>query len=253
MGTGARRDDEIAFEVDAPGFDPETAPTPLLLEAASAFFAALARTAELEDGKLVVTGLSVRDKCVQIVSRVDRPDLARVVTAKVLGYTSGRESSPRGLGDSIERFRTALRALGPGAISKVYVGRWGQDIDVPEEGKLDVSSIEETTIRARVLRVGGKTKPKIMLESPSESSPFTLDATEAVARDIAHHLFEDVDIEARVSRANDGKIKAGSVISFLSMDSTVDPVSAWQAWFRAATDGYWDDVHDVERELSRDD
>lgn len=108
---------------------------------------------------------------------------------------------------------------------------------------------ETTSLRGRVLRVGG-VRPTVRLRSRSEEGDFSLRLRdEAVARRLAQHLYSEVDFTARIHRDEDGSIESGDVEEFWPL-SNDDPVTAWKAWFSENAKP-WNDVSDIESEILR--
>jgi hypothetical protein len=70
-----------------------------------------------------------------------------------------------------------------------------------------------------------------------------------VARQLARHLYTEIDFTARVCRDEDGAIESGELDEFFPLDDR-DPVSAWRAWFNENAKP-WNDVEDIDSEISR--
>lgn len=81
------------------------------------------------------------------------------------------------------------------------------------------------SIRAIPLRAGWK-PPEVRFKSAFEGE-FTVDTTEAQARALGGHLFEEINIIVRVVRNSDGSIRRGRLDSFERLQSG-ESQGAWR-------------------------
>lgn len=120
-----------------------------------------------------------------------------------------------------------MRALGPGYVASVQVGR---ESAKPFPVAVDVSRApprSSISLRAKLVRVGG-VEPAARFEARAEDA-FTLDVSEEAARALAQHLYREVDLVAVVDRSADGSIESGRLVQFEVLDADTDPRVAWRA------------------------
>lgn len=247
------RRDEIAFELDAPGVHPESAPTVQVLRAAAAYFALLDRDAALAEHPLDLRGLQVRDKCVMFTGRVASPEAARAAIERTNHYLTLETTPPPGLKQLRDRAREAIDAMGAEFRFKSHVGKgWSLPVKVTAEGTS--RPLDGTiSLRARLLRVGGR-KPVARFESDAEPGrPFSLRTDPNTARELGKHLYREVDVVARVQRSTIGEIVDGDLLEHEIVDEDSQGEAgfeAWRTWFREHASA-WNEVEDVEGELRR--
>lgn len=107
-----------------------------------------------------------------------------------------------------------------------------------------------TSLRATPFKVGGRV-PKVWFKSDSEPKPFGVTATEKEAREVAHHLYDEVEVTFRFVRDEDGAISDGLLEAFRPVTPLPDELASWRAWFREVG-AHLVDVDDVDAALSRD-
>jgi hypothetical protein len=106
----------------------------------------------------------------------------------------------------------------------------------------------QLSVRATIVRVVDD-PPFVELDSPSESAPFTLQLSSALARSLGSLVHREVDVVAVVHRSEAGEIQGGRLDSFDAVDDRL-ALSAWRRWYvENASD--WDAVVDVEAALGR--
>lgn len=216
----------VVLEIDGPEAHPQTLEAPAILELAAAFFQLLMANADDDGERLSLTNVAILDKCVAIVARPDRFDVARMCVDDALRQISGSDP-PKGGAVFVDRTRAAVRRLAPELHAKVIFGTWSRDVVVDgEEAAEPLDSI--LSIRAIPIRIGGR-RPAVRFRSELEED-FTLDTTKDLARSVGAHLYREIDIEAAVRRAADGSIFSGRLTSF-DLVETGDPRPAWRDWF----------------------
>jgi hypothetical protein len=105
--------------------------------------------------------------------------------------------------------------------------------------------------RAHVESIGGK-RPSIRLRSFSDNVTYTLRLSKQLAQQTSPYLYQDVDVEARVTRLMKGPdfpVIYGNVVDITPIPST-DPVEAWDEWYEKSGRP-WDRIDDVDGELGR--
>lgn len=218
----------VVLEIDGPDVSPQTLEAPAFLELAAAFFQLLIANADDDGERLSLTDVRIIDKCVAVIARPDRFDVAHMCVTDALRQISGGDP-PKGGAVFVERTRVAVRRLAPELHAKVLLGTLHLDIVVDADAATEpLDSI--LSIRATPIRIGGR-RPAVRFRSDIEED-FTLDATQDVARAVGAHLYREVDIDAMVRRAADGSILSGRLTSFEPV-ATGDPRPAWRAWFRS--------------------
>ncbi len=109
------------------------------------------------------------------------------------------------------------------------------------------------TARVKVLRAGGA-KPSVRVQHILYNKMFTLEVgTQSVARALAKFLYMEIDIEAEISKHDDGHWSNGRLIAWHELD-TENPTEAWQRWFAPHAE-YWRTLSadEINHELGRDD
>jgi hypothetical protein len=238
-------DPKILLEIDGPGVTPATVDSVATLELAAAYFALLHRVAEEQGTDLRFTGVSIEDKCVAVAVHVQADETAVRRAANDAGNYLRGELPPYGLDTLTKRVAKMLRGFPAGHSAKVIVGGWRRRLELTTSTDGGAESVSE--LRVDVLRVGGL-QPTARLASKSEPQEFTVSLpSRAVARDLAGHLYGEIDATVRLRRDEDGTIESGVLESFVAV-ADEDPVKAWRAWFKTAG-GDWGSVSDVEGEL----
>src|SRR5262249_8465251 len=131
-----------------------------------------------------------------LAAGVSSADLARASAEAALRQIAGEEA-PRGLTRLADRARSAVWRLPAGHTAKVVAGPWVRPIVASRSQ--DTGPLEAIlAIRAVPLRVGGK-KPAARFQSSLEGE-FTLDTSADQARALGAHLYEEVEIVAKIAR-----------------------------------------------------
>lgn len=220
----------IVLEIDGPGVSPETVDAPVVLDLAASFFLLVRGNAAEATQAISLRGLEVIDKCMGIAVPVDAPELVWPYVEEARRQLLGQQMAPRGLGSIVERGRAALRKLPHGQTARVLLGERHSNLAL-DDGSDQQPLDSILSVRAVVMRVGGRS-PAVRFVSQFEDEPFTLQVSRKLARELGSMLYQEVDIEARVSRDADGKIERGKLERFDPVDGG-DPRPAWRDWFKA--------------------
>lgn len=98
-------------------------------------------------------------------------------------------------------------------------------------------------MRATVLSVGPAINPKVRFAAVAEECQFELSTNIPTAKQIAHHLYDEVEIVATIQRDEAERVVDGQLQEFHELLSD-DPITLWDDWY-AANDQGWSDVPDV--------
>lgn len=239
------------LEIDGPGVTPATIETVSALELVGAYIHLLRRVGQEQGTEIHFTGLEIKDKCAALAMSVDVPlTYVRRAVIDANEYIEDRESlAPQGVDTLTNRVRHSLRNLPENQRAKIIVGKWKRVIRENPDAPVEPSAEETTSLRGRILRVGGL-RPVVRLRSPSETADFSLRLrSEEVARRLAQYLYTEIDFVARIYRDEEGAIESGELEEFWPIDAG-DPVDEWRAWFSQNAKP-WNDVSDIEEEIRR--
>jgi hypothetical protein len=241
--------DEVKLELDGGGVEPSTVAARSLIDLASAFLEIIERVAAEEQIEVTFRGLSVENKCVALVTRIDPPGAGQELSKEALKLITGEEPTRRGLEGPVQRARTVVEHLPDGITANVIVGPW-KALIVTTEPDLERYPVESTELRAIPIRVGGR-RTSVRFGSESEDQEFTLDASADLCRRIGPHLYKEIDVYVRLRRNSEGTIEGGVVDEFFPVEAR-DNGESLRAWFSESAPE-WGDVNDVVRELDRRD
>jgi hypothetical protein len=242
--------DRLILEVSGPEVRSLTVDAAKMLEFGSAFLSLIQKMAK-EDGTTVpLRGLSVLDKCVALAIplQAEHATYVRQISDISGSYVLGG-NVPRGLRGPVNRLKDALRGFPIGYKQKIIIGSWERDISVTSLDSNTNPPYAIESVRAMVLKVGGK-YPTVRLQSLHDESAFTVDVDRELAKKFAEHLYDSADLTLKILRTSEGKIviaelaRDGEVI-FVSKD---DPTEAWKRWFQPHAD-HWNGIVDIEGEL----
>jgi hypothetical protein len=243
--------DKVTVYVGGDGVTPTTVEPHLALELAGAYFDLMQKVAEDRDQDLVLRGLEVLEGSVGLASRTPHPKLATTAANEVDELLAGSaEPTSAKVERAYSRLARVVEALPQGHWARAAVGseRPRQLVPVrPPAAETEVWT--NTTLRASPFKVGGRL-PKIWFKSGSEPRPFGVATDEKTAREVAHHLYGEVEVTFRFVRDGDGAISDGVLVSFKPVVAAPDEVAQWREWFREAG-ARWIDVDDVDAELGR--
>lgn len=227
-------EDEVALALDGGGAEPTTVDARHLIRVAAAYFDLLVKAAGLDDNDLVLTGVEIKNKCAAIVSRASDRAVAASANAELAGWLRGGVDIPRGCGEEVKALKAALLDVPQAYRVETYVlGEMtplARPLDEAPPGPWST-----TTLRATLMHVGGVISGKChaRFKSGSEAHPFTLRVRAEQALALAPHLFQPLEIEARVARSHKGEIDSGVLTEFYKMDDG-DPTKNWADWMRDA-------------------
>jgi hypothetical protein len=241
----AELDHDLVLSVDGPGVRRASVDVPLFLELCASFFQLVKANASEDAVSLDLTGIRLVDKhSAALAAGVSSAALARASAEQALRQIAG-DDAPRGLARLADRARSAVSRLPEGHTAKVVAGPWVRPIVVSRSQ--DLGPFDAIlAIRAVPLRVGGK-KPAARFQSRLEGE-FTLDTKADQARALGAHLYEEVEIVAKVARDPDGNIESGYLESFACV-APEGPATAWRAWYQAIGGAEWDQIEDLRTEL----
>lgn len=221
----------MLVEIDGPGVSPDTIDPLLLLDLAAAVVSLIRGNADAMSMSLGMKGLRIVRKCAAVELDVEKFDAAQVCAQRALRQIEGHEEAPRGYADWVKRARTALERLPEGYSAQVTAGNWGKSIVVPSP---PVEPLDELiAIRAEPILAGGDKTRTVQFRSSIEGK-FTLRTTESIVLELGGALYRDVDIEARVSRNEDGEITGGDLVKYWKLDQG-DAEALWQNWYKRVT------------------
>lgn len=245
-----KSEEKIYLEISGPDLEPENAPTTLALEAASAFFNGIEKIAKAEKRTLDLWGLSVENKCVQISAMASDGNLASDYSHVFHEVLGGERPAPRGAADDVKRFRSVLSSLPHQYTMRSRIGE-REHVRFVAPGTEALSLWKElASLRVRIESVGGAT-PKARFSSHYEPHGFGLEASQELAKGLAMHLYEEVDIEAEVIRDSDGRIKEGRIEKFFPLEDNAD-MESLRNWYYSVGGDKWDVIDDLIDELKRD-
>jgi len=239
--------ESLRVEVAGEGVEPETVDARAMLELAAAYFEMLAKVAH---EPLTFRGLAIENKCIALASWPSSLEIARSAALDAEAYLTQQIEPDPSLRDSLRRVRAARRALPSGQTAKVIIGPWERRIEVPEDAR-EQWPRAVTSLRAMVMRVGGL-KPRVMFQSGSEDSAFSLEVSIDQAHALGGLLYREVDIVASIARSpEDRRIRGGILDEFVVVDDG-DARAAWTKWL-ADSAPQWSEVRDIEALLLVDD
>lgn len=147
----------------------------------------------------------------------------------------------------VRRLRSAVSRLPVHVHAEVHVGTWKSLVQTTLV-RDDQPLRELTTLRAKLLRVGG-IRRAVRLRT-GDDRDFSLEASEDELRQLGACLYREIEIEAEVERDDHGNILDGRLLSFAVVDDERSAADAWQQWFDDNA-GEWDETS-VENFLGRD-
>lgn len=245
----AKKRSEITIEFDGPGVRPDSVDAHVALEVAAAFVDLIQHVAKTSGHDLRLTGIEVRKKCAQLAVGTPAPQQAKAASLRAVLLVSGRESIPPMLGQRVERLMRATRSAPDTMKITVAQGKWKRRLAAPVLREAEAAPEEETTLRAKIMRAGGD-NPSVRLSSESEAEQFTFHVSEPEAQKLGRHLYEEIDVTARIQRDVDGRIVGGAILDWQPIEGG-SSVAAWREW-HAEHASEWDTVEDIEAELARD-
>jgi hypothetical protein len=243
---------DLVLEVDGPNVHPNTVDSTQLLALASSYLELLQKMGSEDDRPIKFTGLQIKDKCVAVYVQPDDSGLARSLADVSSAYLAERrlpQGLPQGLTKSIREVQHALRSFPHDHRAKVMVGTWGVDLALPDQIVDPDPAGAVESFRGKIVRVGGKA-PKFQVQPAFEETPFSVDVTVEVAQKLAENLYGEVDLVVEIFRSSKGRVYTAKLLEF-AIVSDRDPTEAWREWFKPHAQ-YWDQVDDLEEELTRD-
>lgn len=211
----------LVVSLDGPGIEPETVDTRMLLEVALAYVNALAATAEDVGLTLGCTGIRVISasagvRCVTYIPNEEVIDTLNM---------SMRERVP----PPYAREVLAIARRLPNT-TRIKIANDNGLICYIDSQPSPGARRSRIAARVRVIRAGGAT-PAIRVQHVLTDKRFTLvTSSQDDARILAHHLYQEIDIVADVSKHSDGRWTDGRLVRWHQLQD-IDPALAWREWF----------------------
>lgn len=236
----------VALEIIGEDVSVSTIDAPLLLEIAASFFALVQGNAKDAEKDIILQGISITNKCVQVAAITNSPSVAQLFVQKTHMQISGELPAPRGLTDLARRAQNALRRA-PGNWQIIYkAGQWSKPISIIPKKVRPMREL--ISLRATVNKVTGAPNPHVRLESHIEKRPFSLRINRDLAKRLGKVLLTEIDIQAKVQRSVDGSIESGRLTDFEPVDLAGDTITEWKDWYKKNA-SEWDAIADIEGEL----
>lgn len=232
----------IAHDLDKTQFTPRSADPVQVLALAASYLESLQAIAADAGETLDVEGIELRPGSVELAFRIGK--LAPVQEyARELARAMTATDAPA----PVRRLRSAVSRLPVHVHAEVHVGAWKSLVQATLI-RDDQPLRELTTLRAKLLRVGG-IRRAVRLRA-GDDRDFSLEASEDELRQLGAYLYREIEIEAEVERDDHGNILEGRLLSFAVVDDERGAADAWQQWFDDNA-GEWDEAS-VENFLGRD-
>ena len=241
-GTHYPPENVIGLKIDGPGVRLATINPQQALKVAVAYFDLLEEVvAEEIDEQFVLKGLRVEDNSVDFFSETEQPDFANEALHRIHEIAAGSVRVPSGLRRTWRDYRRIVSDLPTSFSVFGLLGTKSFKIR-PEVERAPSDAGEVLSVRAKLIRIGGKT-PRVRFNSEGEQdSLFTIDIGREVngrevtpveaAKDLRHHLYDELEIVARVLRNPDGRIVDGSLREFRIVDAGGNPLARLREWWR---------------------
>lgn len=225
---GRLPEDAIGVELDGENVSPSTVEALPTLRIALSFLELIKAIADDLEEPLVMSGVEVRDKCAAVFTIVDKPEVGRHCATRAVRMVGGVEHPRRGFMGHVKAIQDAHASLPAGHTVSALAA--GVRFPIEPGSFAHGQPYAAIGVRAEVMRVGGR-EPTATFRSASEPRSFVLSVPREMARELARHLYDEVDIEAIVARDEDGVIEEGELSAFHPLED-VDPLEAWSSFFR---------------------
>lgn len=236
---------DLVVEID--GAQPDSIAAAPALAVFDAFLKLVASVGAQRDEPVTFVGLRVIDKCTALATRPDNLSLARAHASESLQLLLSPHRPKFGVLQRVLEARKALADLPDTYSVSVRVSDLHAPLPHRHPEALTLPTAIEV-LRVRPIRAGGR-NATVKFESVLEGQSFTLKTTPAMARRLGALLYTEVDLEATVVRAVDGRILDGRILDAHELGNRGR--SALEEWFAPYAEA-WADVVDVEEELDRD-
>lgn len=210
----------LVVSLDGPGIEPKTVDTRMLLETALAYVNALTATAEDNGLVLGCTGIQVISASAGVRCVTSIPNAEIVDTLNM----SMRARVP----PSYARAVLAIARDLPDSTRIKIANDNGMLCYIDSQPSLGARR-SRISARVRVIRAGGAT-PAIRVQHVLTDRRFTLETSSHEARTLAHHLYQEIDIVADVSKQSDDRWTDGLLVRWHPLQD-VDSATAWREWF----------------------
>jgi hypothetical protein len=243
-------EEKIRVELNGEGVTLDTVDPLELLELSTRYLDLLLRTAADSQIPLALHGIYVEPGSARHATRVSDPKAAELANQRVLRLVSGEEKPTPALRVPTDALKATLGRLPPGHVAAV-ISLHRREPLIPRDVPAWRGPASITKLRANLIQVGGK-EPKAKFSSRFERNgeAFSVTVTAVKARDLARHLYDELEITLRLRRDEDGKIIEGELLDYVQVSSG-NAFDAWQRWYRENA-SEWDDVADIEEALGRD-
>jgi hypothetical protein len=241
---------EITVAVDGEGVSPETVDPRALLSVGLAYFEFLRKVSQWRNTPLLMRGLQVIDKCAGVMAYTDDVfttqfvvDTAHVALTKNAGAKKVR--------DAAKALRRTLAKLPKGYTASVHSGARAYALG-PRTEPVNYFPEETCRVRGKLVAIGGELVCRATFKSPSEPASFSLDVSKDVARTIARHLHEVLELQIKTRRSPHGRIENGELVDWVALPPKGGELDALAEAF-ATVKQQWSEVKDINKALGRDD
>jgi len=247
-------DDALNVVIDGPGVTVETVDPRVALQVALAYLALVEQIAKERGESLGFRGLAVvPGSCALKIHTSDARTAARF-SRTALAYARRSEPTSLETEPQAKKLREVLTELPQGYHVDVRILDLNDRlVAVPEPEP--TAPFELTSLRATLQALGGirEGSTKATFTSHSERRAFKLRATKEQIAKLGPHIYKEMDIEVLIARDVHGVIAEGELRRFDLVDMSLDDLEAWRDWYESSGGSAWDEVEDIEAELSRDD
>lgn len=237
--------DDLVIEVDGEGVHLHTLDAPSVLELAVAYLQLLSKLADERGESIEFVGLMSAEKCGQLRTTPNDPELARLLVVDSSLLLGSHERPGYGLLGAVQRVRQARAALPTHYTAYVKVRGFERVITSEAVSRLDETPYATTSVRAELQRIGGS-RPRAAFKSKAENRPFSIDVSKPQAERLAPYLYKTIDIVATVARDHEGNIETGRLIEFYAI-SDEDPRVAWSEFMKERGPISLDELVEIER------
>lgn len=221
------------IELDGPGVTPKTVDAALLLRLSSAVVEAVVKVREAEGHPTIpIAGISVEDKCVSLVLGLPAgPQGLDDNVESIDQMLRGARPAPRGAVTAINSLRGTLRKVPRDQSARVLVGASTFHLQSPQSGEAE--AVSWMSFRGELFKVGGH-KPRAYLTSRFQEK-VTLEVSKDQVLKLRHHVYDELDVRARVVFDGDFRIVSGRLESFVPVDASRDSFAELKRWFAVAS------------------
>lgn len=238
----------LRLELGGEGVNLDTVDTCAALELALQYFRLLSELSEALDGKpLKITGIRALPGSAVLAGHPSNQQRAAKAVRRLDDSAKGRAQLPTPVSASAKEFYTLVRRDAAYSL-RVRLGKLHRPITAPSAERVERPAFT-TSLRARLVRVGGAS-PTAMLASKVEGDFTASIENQERARELATHLYADLDFVIRARLSDDGSFDSAVIVEFepLAQGDGVKAMREWAAEHRER----WAGVQDPEGEIRRD-